>query len=124
MRDVRMAVLLFATLVNLAGVDAKPAAAPAADPTVVDHDNVAFELPGRWQEKLLEDGYELKRGDDEQVIVGVYPPLDGLDGTATAEKLASLQRNAMEQQCKRGAAGQDRARDPAVPRVIPVSRHV
>jgi hypothetical protein len=103
--------LFFASVLALAmacpgGVEAETPATPpagAADRTIVDHDDVAFELPGRWEERRSAGGYELWRGDQEQVLVTLFPPTEGLDANASAEKLASVQRDAILGLCKHGA---------------------
>jgi hypothetical protein len=74
-----------------------PAPRPAPPPahTAVDHADLAVDLPGTWTEHRLDDGYDLRRG-DEQLIIGLYPLVDGdSDGNRAITVMAESQHAAL-----------------------------
>ena len=76
--------------------------------TSIDAADLAIDLAGTWHEQAVDDGYDL-RGDHEEVIIGLFPVLDG-NADASVEKLADTQRGVLGSICKR-----DPAVEPAAP---------
>jgi hypothetical protein len=110
---------LLLLLVACAGGAAPPATAASsttrasAQRTRIDHDDIALELPGKWEERRLEDGYDLRRGDQEQIIVATMPIPEGVPVDEAVAHLAEAQRIGLGSQCKGGLA----ASEPAAARV-------
>lgn len=69
--------------------------------SIIDHDDFTVWLPGRWTEKKTDDGYDLRSGPD-QIVVAVFPPMEGVDAIGSMDKLSAIQRNVLTEKCKKG----------------------
>jgi hypothetical protein len=112
---VRFAFLLFLSFAACAAQREPPPQAPAPaaktarpteraprDRTHIDHADLAVDLPGHWEEHPIEGGYDLRKGEEEQVILALFPPAQGSRAADSAALLAEAQQRAMLAQCKRG----------------------
>ena len=79
----------------------EPSAPGAAERTHFEWDGLALDLPGGWVEHPLRDAHELRKGDNEQIIISRFPTVQGLDTVASAARLAEIQPNTTAKQCKR-----------------------
>lgn len=86
---------------------ARPGGAPrdgasdSAGNTHIDHADLTLDLPGRWEERPIDAGHDLRLGDREQIIISLFPPPDDLHGTSAAARLAEAQQRGVAAQCKR-----------------------
>jgi hypothetical protein len=87
-----------------AGHGDPPAQSPTSvDRTHIDRADLAVDLPGRWDERPIERGHDLRMGDRQQIIVSLLPPAEGLDIGASAARMAEAQQRGMTSLCKQGA---------------------
>jgi hypothetical protein len=73
----------------------------SGDRTHFEGGDIVLDLPGRWVEHVIERGYELRKGDREQIIVSRFPPVQGLDSIGSAERLADVQQRTVAEHCTR-----------------------
>ncbi|MCE9576540.1 MAG: hypothetical protein K8W52_25545 [Deltaproteobacteria bacterium] len=106
----RLACTVSLLLAACPGATTPPPAAPRAKPprqaaaarTVVDHPDLTLTLPGHWDERAVEGGYDLTGGHTEEVIVVLFPLAEGDDVEHSATRLGEAQRTAMRAVCKDG----------------------
>ena len=70
----------------------------------VNRDELALDLPGKWDERRIAGGHDFRKGNREEIIVSLHLTAEGLDVDGSTARMAQAQQAGMTSECKRVGA--------------------